>query len=82
MQAIVQYLHTYLSGWLGQFIVRDLRVRLYGHLVRLKLKFFDTTPIGRLVTRVISDIETLSEVFSQGLAAIVGDLLQLVVFWG
>jgi ATP-binding cassette, subfamily B, multidrug efflux pump len=81
-QAIVQYLHTYLSGWVGQYIIKDIRVKLYEHLVNLKLSFFDKTPIGRLVTRVISDIETLSEVFSQGLAAIVGDLLQLFFIIG
>lgn len=78
MQAAFQYLHTYLSGWLGQFIIRDMRVMLYKHLLKLRLKFFDNTPIGRLVTRTISDIETLSDVFSQGLAAMIGDLLQLV----
>lgn len=78
LQAVVQYLHTYLSGWLGQYIIRDLRVRLYKHLVKLRLKFFDNTPIGQLVTRTISDIETLSDVFSQGMAAMIGDLLQLI----
>ncbi len=82
VQAIVQYLHTYLSGWLGQFIIRDIRVKLYSHLVKLKLKFFDRTPIGQLVTRTISDIETLADVFSEGLAAMVGDLLQLVFILG
>jgi ATP-binding cassette subfamily B protein len=81
-QAIVQYIHTYLSGWIGQYIVKDLRLRLYEHLLKLKLKFYDNTPIGRLVTRVISDIETLNEVFSQGLASIVGDLLQLFFIVG
>lgn len=82
LQAIIQYIHTYLSGWIGQYIVKDLRLRLYGHLLKLKLKFYDNTPIGRLVTRVISDIETLNEVFSQGLASIVGDLLQLFFIVG
>lgn len=77
-QAIVQYLHTYLSGWLGQYIIRDIRVKLYQHLLQLKLKFYDNTPIGRLVTRTISDVETLSDVFSQGLAAMIADSLQLV----
>ena len=81
-QAIIQYLHTYLSGWIGQFIIKDIRTQLYDHLLKLRLKFFDNTPIGRLVTRVISDIETLSDVFSQGLASIVGDLLQLVFIIG
>lgn len=78
LQAIVQYLHTYISGWIGQYVIRDIRIQLYRHLIRLKLKFFDSTPIGRLVTRTISDIETLADVFSQGLAAMVGDLLQLI----
>ncbi|MCB0494861.1 MAG: ABC transporter ATP-binding protein [Cyclobacteriaceae bacterium] len=82
VQALVQYVNTYLSGWLGQYIIKDIRTKLYKHLVHLKLSFFDKTPIGRLVTRVVSDIETLSEVFSQGLAAIVGDLLQLVFIIG
>lgn len=76
---IVQYSHTYLSGWLGQHVIRDMRVKLFKHLQTLRLKFFDKTPIGRLVTRNVSDIETLSDVFSEGLAAIIGDLLQLVV---
>ena len=78
LQAIVQYAHTYLSGWVGQYIIRDIRISLYEHLLKLRLKFFDRTPIGRLVTRNISDVETLSDVFSEGLAAMVGDLLQLV----
>ena len=75
---IFQYLHTYLSGWLGQFIIKDIRVKLYEHLLKMQLKFFDKTPIGRLVTRNVSDIETLSEVFSMGLAALIADVLQLV----
>ncbi|WP_143959633.1 ABC transporter ATP-binding protein [Litoribacter populi] len=78
LQSIVQFAHTYLSGWIGQVIIRDIRIKLYRHLLRMKLKFFDNTPIGRLVTRNISDIETLADVFSEGLAAIIGDLLQLV----
>ncbi|MFY0689009.1 MAG: ABC transporter ATP-binding protein [Cyclobacteriaceae bacterium] len=81
-QAIVQYLHTYLSGWLGQYIIRDIRIKLFRHVQNLKLKFYDNTPIGRLVTRNISDIETLAEVFSQGIAAMIGDLLQLLVILG
>ena len=78
VQAIVQYLHTYFSGWLGQYVIRDIRIKLYKHLLSLRLKFYDKTPIGRLVTRTVSDIETLADVFSQGLAAMVGDLLQLI----
>ncbi|SNC77148.1 ATP-binding cassette, subfamily B [Hymenobacter gelipurpurascens] len=76
--AIVSYLQTYFGGWLGQYIVRDIRVDLYKHILDLRLKFFDRTPIGVLVTRNISDVETLSDVFSEGLAAMIGDILQLV----
>ena len=79
LQSLVQYAHTFLSDWLGQHVIRDIRIKLYQHLLGLKLQFFDRTPIGRLVTRNVSDIETLADVFSQGLAAMLGDLLQLVV---
>lgn len=82
LQAFVQWAHTFYSGWIGQIIIRDIRVKLYKHLLKLRLKFFDNTPIGRLVTRNISDIETLADVFSEGLAAIIGDLLQLVTILG
>ncbi len=79
LQAIIQYLHTYYSGWLGQNIIKDIRVKLYRHIQTLRLKFFDKTPIGRLVTRNVSDIETLAEVFSTGIAGIIADVLQLLV---
>jgi len=78
LQTVAQYLHTYWSAWLGQSIIRDIRTRLYNHILRLRLSFFDKTPIGRLVTRVISDVQTLSDVFSQGLAAMIADVLQLL----
>lgn len=78
IQSIAQYVHTYMSGWMGQQVIRDIRTRLYAHLVSLRLRFFDKTPIGRLVTRTISDVETLADVFSEGLAAMVSDLLQLI----
>lgn len=82
LQSVVQWAHTYYSGWIGQVIIKDIRVRLYQHLLKLRLKFFDNTPIGRLVTRNVSDIETLADVFSEGLAAIIGDLLQIVTILG
>lgn len=78
VQSVVQYVHTYISGRIGQFVIRDIRVRLYEHIVNLRLRFFDKTPIGRLVTRTVSDVETLADVFSEGLAAMAGDLLQVV----
>jgi len=80
--AIIQYLHTFYSNWLGQNIIKDIRIQLYGHIQRLRLKFFDNTPIGRLVTRNISDIETLDEVFSTGIAGIIADIMQLLVILG
>ncbi|CAG4990740.1 putative ABC transporter ATP-binding protein [Dyadobacter sp. CECT 9275] len=82
MQGVVQFCNTYMSGWLGQHIIRDIRVQLYEKIIGLRLKFFDNTPIGRLVTRTISDVETLSNVFSDGMAAIAGDILQLVLIIG
>ena len=79
VQSLIQFTNTYLAGWLGQHIIRDIRVQLYHKILHLRLKFFDDTPIGRLVTRTISDIETLSDVFSDGIAAIAGDILQLIL---
>ena len=86
VQAIGTYFQTYLSTWLGQTIIRDIRLKLYEHILKLRIRFFDHTQIGRLVTRNISDIETIADVFSEGLAAMTGDLLQLVfilayMFW-
>ena len=78
VHTLVSYLQTYYGGWLGQYIVRDIRTDLFRHLLSLKLSFFDRTPIGVLVTRNISDVETLADVFSEGLAAMVGDILQIV----
>jgi ATP-binding cassette subfamily B multidrug efflux pump len=82
LQSVAQFWNTYMSGWLGQHIIRDIRVRLYEKIIGLRLKFFDNTPIGRLVTRTISDVETLSNVFSDGMAAIAGDILQLILIIG
>lgn len=77
VNAIVVYFHTYLSGWLGQNIIKDIRIKLFSHLQNFKLQFFDKTPIGRIVTRNVSDIETIADIFGQGIATIIGDILQL-----
>jgi ATP-binding cassette, subfamily B, multidrug efflux pump len=82
IQTAAQYSHTYISGRIGQFVIRDLRIQLYQHIVNLRLRFFDKTPIGRLVTRTISDVESLADVFSEGLAAMAGDLLQIIFILG
>lgn len=80
--SLVQYFHTYFSGLLGQNVIRDIRVRLYKHLLNFRLNFFDRTPIGRLVTRNVSDVQQLNEVFSEGIANIVSDILQILVIIG
>jgi ATP-binding cassette, subfamily B, multidrug efflux pump len=82
IQSAAQYVHTYISGRIGQFVIRDIRIKLYEHIINLRLKFFDKTPIGRLVTRNISDVETLADVFTEGLAAMAGDLLQIIFILG
>ncbi len=82
LQVIVQYFSTYLSDWLGQRIVQDLRVRLYAHIIRLRASFLNRTPVGQLVTRTASDTKTLEEVFSQGIAALIVDLLQILFMIG
>ena len=78
IETIIQYYQTYLSGYLGQQVVKDIRQQLFVHISKFKLKYYDRTPIGTLVTRVINDVETISEVFSEGLLSILGDVLKLV----
>lgn len=79
IQTGLQFSTSYLAGHLGQTIIKDIRSQLYRKIVHLRLSFFDHTPIGRLVTRTVSDVETLNDVFSEGLASIAGDLLQLIL---
>lgn len=79
LESLMQYAFTYITNYLGQSIIRDLRVRVFSHINSLNLAYFDRTPVGRNITRVISDIETLNSVFSQGIIAITADLLSIVV---
>ncbi|MGY6562962.1 MAG: ABC transporter ATP-binding protein [Luteibaculaceae bacterium] len=79
VEAVMQFAATYYANWLAQSIIRDLRGQLYSKINSFKLKFFDKTPIGTLVTRVISDIESIAEVFSEGILNILGDILKLIV---
>lgn len=76
-EAVFYYLYTYSANWLGQSVILDLRNEVYAHINSLKLKFFDKTPIGTLVTRVVSDIETISDIFSNGILVIFGDIIKL-----
>ena len=80
IEAFGQVVNLRLTNLLGQNIVRDLRTQVYSHILQLKNKYFDTTPVGTLVTRAVSDIESLSEVFTQGFIVIAGDLVMLIIF--
>ncbi len=79
IESLMQYFYIYWANWLGQSVIRDLRMQVYNHILNLKQKYFDITPIGTLVTRVVSDIETIADIFSQGLLVIIGDILKLLV---
>jgi len=81
-QTILRYFHTLMTNTLGQSVIRDIRIQVFNHITNLRLKYFDNTPIGRLITRTISDLETIANIFSEGLIQIIGDLLQLVVILG
>ena len=77
-QIAAAYAETLLTGILGQRIMHDLRRQLFAHLQRLPVPFFDRTPVGRLVTRVTSDVESLNELFTSGVVAGLGDLFTLL----
>jgi ATP-binding cassette, subfamily B, multidrug efflux pump len=79
VQGVAQYYQTYLSDWLGQHVIRDIRTQLYAYTLRLRNSFVNRTPIGKLVTINISDTEALANVFSEGMAALIGDLLQMLL---
>ena len=79
VESIIQFYNTYFANWLGQTVVKDMRINIYRHILNFKLKYFDKTPIGTLVTRAISDIEAIADIFSEGLLVIIGDLLKVAV---
>ncbi|MFY8171771.1 MAG: ABC transporter ATP-binding protein [Sphingobacteriaceae bacterium] len=79
IQMLVQYYHTLFTNLLGQSAILDLRKKIVNHLLSLKLSYFDHTPIGTLVTRSVSDLETIADIFSEGLLVIIGDILQIAV---
>jgi ATP-binding cassette subfamily B protein len=80
IEAFMQILNLRITNLLGQNIVKDLRNQVYKHIIHLKNTYFDTTPVGTLVTRAISDIESLSDVFAQGFIVIAGDIVMLLIF--
>lgn len=79
LEAFFQFADSFLTNQLGQNIIKDLRVQLYKHIISLRLKYYDNTPIGTLVTRAVSDIEVIADIFSEGLIVIIGDLLKITV---
>lgn len=78
VEALMRYSFNYMTAWLGQSIVRDVRVKVYDHLVHSRLKYFDTTPIGTSTTRTITDIEAINDTFSEGLISILADVLTII----
>jgi len=79
-EALLQFGNTFLTNWLGQNIIRDIRTFLFEHITYFRLRYFDRTPLGTIVTRVVSDIEAIADIFSQGFIVIMGDLLTLLVY--
>jgi len=82
IQTVAQYYQTYLTNSLGQSVIRDLRIDIFNHITSLRLKYFDRTPIGMLITRTVSDLETIADIFSEGLISIMGDLLLVIAVIG
>ena len=78
-EAFFQFYYMFLSTWIGQNVIRDIRTEIFQHIISLKMKYFDNTQVGTLVTRTISDIETISDIFSQGLLVIIAELLKLIL---
>lgn len=79
LHAALQYAFIYLTNWLGQVVVQDLRSEIFSHIISLRLSYFDRTPIGNSTTRTINDMETINTVFSQGIITILADILTLLV---
>jgi subfamily B ATP-binding cassette protein MsbA len=79
LEVVFQFFFLYYANWLGQQVIRDIRIRLFKHMVRFKMAYYDTSAVGRLVTRAVSDIETIASIFSQGLFMIIADLLKMLI---
>ncbi|WP_291275834.1 ABC transporter ATP-binding protein [Flavobacterium sp.] len=79
LEVIAQFYFVYLASWLGQDIVKDIREKLFHHLSNFKMKYFDNEPVGKLITRCVSDMENIASIFSQGLFMIVSDILKMII---
>jgi len=78
-EVLMQFLFSYYSSWLGQTVIRDIREKLFAHLLRLKMRYFDKSSIGVLVTRAVNDMERIGEIFSSGLFEMASDVLKMLV---
>ena len=78
LEVIFMYLFTFYANWLGQKVIKDLRVNVFEKIVKFKMSFFDKNAVGRLVTRTVNDIETIASIFSQGLFTIIADILKMI----
>ncbi len=81
-EALFLFSFIYFANWLGQHIIRDLRISLFNKMMRFKLHYFNTSAVGRLTTRAVNDVETIASIFSQGLFMIISDLLKMTVIIG
>jgi ATP-binding cassette, subfamily B, multidrug efflux pump len=81
-QTLIQFANSYINGWIGQSVIRDMRNKVYRHISNMKMRFFDRTPVGTLVTRCVNDIETIADLFAEGVITITGDILQILVITG
>ena len=79
VEVVFMFSFTYYSNWLGQKVIKDIRVKIFDKIINLKMSFFDKNSVGRLVTRTVSDIETIASIFSQGLFTIIADLFKMTV---
>ena len=79
LEGLLQFISSYFSNLLAQSVIRDIRKKLFSHVVSFRMKYFDKTPVGALVTRVVSDLEAITQVFSSGLMEISGDLVSLTM---
>jgi ABC-type multidrug transport system fused ATPase/permease subunit len=79
MEVFSQFYFVYWANWLGQDIVKDIRTKLFKHILSFRMKYFDLVPVGQLVTRAVSDIESIARIFSQGLFMIISDLMKMLV---
>lgn len=79
LEAVVQFAQTYFANWLGQSVIRDLRVDVFRKITNFRLKYFDQTPIGTLITRAVNDLETIADIFSEGILIIIGEIIKLIV---